>query len=98
MKRKSISGCVSFLCAAAFLHSDPLLNAQRLQSSAQDVNRSEIRKKQGLNPGENLLFNGWGLTPAGHHIPVSDLALKMIVSPDKKSLLAVHGGFNRHGV
>ncbi len=49
-------------------------------------------------PGTNLLFNGWGLTPAGQSTGISDLPLKMVVSPDKTSLMAVCGGFNKHGV
>src|SRR2546423_1540070 len=68
------------------------------QLPTQDVNQPELRKKQGLHPGEKLLFSGWGLTPAGRHIPVTDLALKMVIAPDNKFLIAVHGGFNQHGV
>jgi YVTN family beta-propeller protein len=29
---------------------------------------------------------------------VSDLALKLVIAPDQKRLVAVHGGFNQHGV
>ena len=65
---------------------------------AQDVNNPALRQTPGLRPGENLLFNGWGITPAGRHIPVSDIALKLVVAPDGKRLVAVHGGFNEHGV
>src|SRR5882762_4798428 len=88
--------CLVFLSMARF--QGPVLEAQERQASPQDVNAPEVRQRPGLHPGENLLFNGWGLTPAGRHVPVSDLPLKMLVTPDKKSLLAVHGGFNRHGV
>src|SRR3569833_2804823 len=35
-------------------------------------------------PKGNLLFNGWGLTPAGTHAEVSDLPLKMIIAPGGK--------------
>lgn len=49
-------------------------------------------------PGSNLLFNGWGLSPAGQSTDISDLPLKMIVSPDKTTLVVVSGGFNEHGV
>jgi YVTN family beta-propeller protein len=45
-----------------------------------------------------LLFNGWGVTPAGEHVPISDLALKLVVSPDKKMLLAASAGFNDTGL
>ena len=49
-------------------------------------------------PSTNLLFNGWGLTPAGTATAISDLPLKMVIAPDKKTLVTVSGGFNRHGV
>jgi YVTN family beta-propeller protein len=68
------------------------------QKSGFNVNAPEVRKQAGLKPGEHLLFNGWGLTPAGRHIAVSDLALKMVVAPDKRALVSIHGGFNEHGV
>jgi len=29
---------------------------------------------------------------------MSDLALKLVVAPDRKCLLAAHGGFNKHGL
>ena len=97
MKRKLLfCFCMVFLSAAGL--PGLLVRAQEPQTLRQDVNSSDVRKRQGLHPGENLLFNGWGLTPAGRHIPVSDLALKMLVAPDKRSLVVVHGGFNRHGV
>ena len=57
-----------------------------------------VRERSGLTPNANLLFNGWGMTPAGKHTTISDLALKMIVSPDKKMLLAVCAGYNDTGL
>ena len=64
----------------------------------EDVNSPELRARSGLLPNEHLLFNGWGVTPAGQHVPMSDLALKLVVAPDGKRLLAAHGGFNQHGL
>ena len=64
----------------------------------EDVNSPAVRERAGLLPNENLLFNGWGVTPAGRHVRISDMALKMIVSPDKKMLVAVSGGFNDTGL
>jgi DNA-binding beta-propeller fold protein YncE len=64
----------------------------------EDVNSAGLRARQGLQPNEHLLFNGWGVTPAGQHVPMSDLALKLVVAPDGKRLLAAHGGFNQHGL
>jgi YVTN family beta-propeller protein len=64
----------------------------------EDVNSAGLRARPGLLPNEHLLFNGWGVTPAGQHVPMSDLALKLVVAPDGKRLLAAHGGFNQHGL
>ena len=73
-------------------------DVQPVRQPSEDVNGPDVRLKTGLNPNQNLLFNGWGVTPAGEQVPVSDLALKLVVSPDKKRLVGVHGGFTRHGV
>jgi len=64
----------------------------------EDVNSPKLRETAGLAPGTNLLFNGWGVTPAGEHVTISDLALKLVVSPDKKMLLAASGGFSKTGL
>lgn len=64
----------------------------------EDVNSPELRARPGLQPGKNLLFNGWGVTPAGEQVSTTDLALKLVVAPDGKRLFAVHGGFNQHGL
>ena len=64
----------------------------------EDVNSAGLRARPGLQPDAHLLFNGWGVTPAGEHVPMSDLALKLVVAPDGKRLLAAHGGFNQHGL
>jgi len=45
-----------------------------------------------------LLFNGWNITPAGEQVPVSDLPLKMVVSPDGSTLVTVSGGFLKTGL
>jgi YVTN family beta-propeller protein len=72
--------------------------AEPVRAPNEDVNSPDLRARPGLRPNENLLFNGWGVTPAGEHVPMSDLALKLVVAPDSKRLVAVHGGFNRHGL
>ncbi|HVV73249.1 MAG TPA: SMP-30/gluconolactonase/LRE family protein, partial [Verrucomicrobiae bacterium] len=77
---------------------EPLPSSPSPRLPTQDVNSPALRAMPGLRPGENLLFNGWGISPAGHHIPVSDLALRLVVAPDQLRLIAVHGGFNEHGV
>ncbi len=49
-------------------------------------------------PGDGLLFNGWGLTPAGEQVDISDMPMKMIVAPDKKRLVTVSAGYNNEGL
>ncbi|HEY5909165.1 MAG TPA: YncE family protein, partial [Verrucomicrobiae bacterium] len=71
---------------------------QAVRGAEEDVNSTELRGRPGLRPNEHLLFNGWGVTPAGEHVGMSDLALKLVVAPDGKRLLAAHGGFNKHGL
>jgi len=51
-----------------------------------------------IQPRPDLLFNGWGFTPAGIHQSVSDLPLKMIIAPDGKAAVAVCAGFNKPGL
>ncbi len=69
-----------------------------VRQPADNVNDAAVRETPGLRPNENLLFNGWGITPAGEHVTVSDMPLKLIVSPDGKFLLAVSGGYNNTGL
>ncbi len=69
-----------------------------VRQPGEDVNSAAVRQRQGLRPDKNLLFNGWGVTPAGEQTQVSDLALKLVLTPDKKRVVAVHGGYNAHGV
>src|ERR1700690_2931626 len=70
-----------------------------VRKPGEDVNSPDMRNRQGLRPDEHLLFNGWGVTPAGKHVATAgDLALKMIIAPDHKRLVAVTGGFNHHGL
>src|SRR5438093_10202296 len=84
---------------AAFACTDvcPAADNSPVRQPTEDVNSPELRRKAGLQPNESLLFNGWGVTPAGDQVPVSDLTLKLVVSPDKKRLVAVNGGLGKHG-
>jgi YVTN family beta-propeller protein len=72
--------------------------ASNTRKSTEDVNAPEVRSRPGLQPGSGLLFNGWGITPAGTQTQVSDMPLKMIVAPDKKTMLALSGGFRNPGL
>ena len=69
-----------------------------VRKPADSVNDAAVREIPGLRPNENLLFNGWGITPAGEHVTLSDMPLKLVVSPDGKFLLAVSGGYNDTGL
>jgi len=44
------------------------------------------------------LPNGWKLTPAGKQIRTEDMVLGLSKSPDGKALIALHSGFNPHGM
>src|SRR6266850_5584514 len=57
-----------------------------------------VRGRPGLQPDSHLLFNGWGVTPAGSAVSISDLALKLLIAPDKKTVVAVSGGFRNPGL
>ena len=52
-------------------------------------------QRQHLTPNANLLFNGLGLTPAGQHVSISDMPMKMVIAPDRKAVVAVCAGFQR---
>ncbi|MCP4640761.1 MAG: beta-propeller fold lactonase family protein [bacterium] len=45
-----------------------------------------------------LLPNGWRITPVGKTIATEDLLLQMTPAPDGRSVVAVHGGYNPHGL
>ena len=64
----------------------------------EDVKSATFRTNPGLAPGGGLLFNGWGVTPAGEQVAISDMAVKMVLSPDKKTLLAASAGFSDTGL
>jgi YVTN family beta-propeller protein len=87
------------LCVAIAIASlEAAAQDQPVRQPDEEVNSAAVRERPGLRPNTNLLFNGWGVTPAGEQTIVSDLALKLVVAPDKKHLVAVHGGYTEHGV
>src|SRR5882672_1439770 len=69
-----------------------------VRKTTEDVNDAAVRGRPGLQPDSHLLFNGWGVTPAGSPVPISDLALKLLIAPDKKTVVAVSGGFRNTGL
>ena len=64
----------------------------------EDVNSATVRQRQHLAPNTNLLHNGWGLTPAGEHVPIGDMALKLVVAPDGKAVIALCAGYRHVGI
>jgi YVTN family beta-propeller protein len=44
------------------------------------------------------LPNGWRITPIGKAVATEDLILNVSVAPDKKAIVALHGGFNPNGL
>ena len=44
------------------------------------------------------LPNGWRLTPLGRGIHTEDMVLNVSVAPGRKSVVALHSGFNPHGL
>ncbi|HVV00803.1 MAG TPA: SMP-30/gluconolactonase/LRE family protein, partial [Verrucomicrobiae bacterium] len=77
-----------------FCHAAPATS--RLPS--EDVSSPVVRLRQHLTPDANLLFNGLGLSPAGTPVSIGDLPLKMVVAPDRKTVIAVCAGFKEVGV
>jgi YVTN family beta-propeller protein len=49
-------------------------------------------------PGGYALSNGWRITPLGKSIPTEDLVLNTVTSPDGRAVVALHGGYNPHGL
>jgi DNA-binding beta-propeller fold protein YncE len=46
-----------------------------------------------LGNGETLLPNGWRIHPAGRHLPIGDLPLAMVESPDGNFLVVTNNGY-----
>ena len=45
-----------------------------------------------------MLPNGWRLTPAGRHVVTDDYVLNLTPTPDGRSVVAMHCGYNPHGL
>src|SRR3954471_8013281 len=88
----------SLFLAPFFFTFLPAQTVSPTRGADEDVKSTEVRQRAGMVPGKNLLASGWGVTPAGEHVRISDLPLKMIVSPDKRMLVTVSGGFNDTGI
>ncbi|RPJ57340.1 MAG: phosphoesterase [Acidobacteria bacterium] len=95
-------GCAeraAIVTAPASASSTPATQAPLTRAPDEAVNDAAVRTRVGLLPSDTLLFNGWGITPAGRHVALSsDMPLKMIVSPDKRRLVIVGGFFRESGL
>jgi len=89
---------IGLLAVIASIVSQTFADGLPIRQTGEDINPPQFREQPGLKPDTNLLFNGWGVTPAGEQVAVSDLALKLVVAPDGKCVIATHGGYNQHGV
>jgi len=49
-------------------------------------------------PDGFALPNGWRITPLGKSIPTEDLVLDTLVTPDGRGVIALHAGYNPHGL
>jgi len=90
----------TLLLGAMITLSTLCIKAQQLptRKANEDVKSPSVRMRPGLAPNGNLLFSGWGITPAGRQLAVSDMTLKFVLSPDGKVLLAISGGYNDTGL
>ena len=53
------------------------------------------RRPGPLGRGVTQLPNGWRIAPAGRHIPIGDLPLNMVWSPDGRYLIVTNNGWSR---
>src|SRR5438093_4130015 len=97
-KQQSTCGLLFFTLFFAVTCSCAWSQPAAIRRPAEDVNDPEVRVRPGLQPNTNLLFSGWGVTPSGYHVPISDLALKLVIAPDRKTVAAVNAGFQDTGL
>src|SRR5258705_13965068 len=84
---RKVAIIVGALCAVASL---------RL---AAELSRKHAVANETESNGAKVLPNGWRITPAGKAIPLpGDMPLKMLFTPDGKSLLVNTGGWHDHTV
>jgi YVTN family beta-propeller protein len=88
----------TLLALAAFPYFSPAAQLLTTRSADEDVKSPSVRMRPGLMPKDGLLFDGWGVTPAGATVAISDMPLKFVISPDQKTLLAASGGYNDTGL
>ena len=82
------------LCFHEVLHANLLVSC--LVSSALAVCAAQ-NVPQSI-PGGYALPNGWRLTPIGKSIPTEDMVLSASAAPDGLAVVAIHAGYNPHGL
>lgn len=49
-------------------------------------------------PGGYFLPNGWRITPVGRAVHTNDTVLQVVNAPDGRAVIALHSGYNPHGI
>src|SRR5262249_34833363 len=88
----------SVLVLSCLISAATLFGQAATRLPSEDVNSQAVRTRQHLTPDTSLLFNGLGLSPAGQHVRISDMPLKMVIAPDRKAVVAVCAGYNEAGI
>src|SRR5450759_2102934 len=57
---------------------------------------AEAARRPGpIDQATTLLPNGWRIAPAGRHLPVGDLPLAFVASPDGRNLIITNNGYSK---
>jgi YVTN family beta-propeller protein len=83
IKNSALALLAGSLTLAGYLGMTPA--AQRAADAA--------RRPGSLEAGATLLPNGWRIAPAGRHLPVGDLPLSFVPSPDGRFLIVTNNGY-----
>src|SRR5580700_6760554 len=57
-----------------------------------------VAQTPGASPAGFDLPNGWRLTPTGKSLETSDMVLNATAAPDGQAVIAMHAGYNPHGL
>lgn len=102
-RAKQIFGllCLGLLCGTFCMP----LDAQEKSATDHAASPSRVVRRvpsplppKADEPGGFLLSNGWKVTPVGTHLPLGDLPLRVVVSPDGKFLVATNNGYSTQGL
>src|ERR1700740_3632012 len=56
---------------------------------------SDVERPGNVSKGVVLLPNGWRLASAGKHLPLDDLPMNMLESPDGNYLIVTNNGYSK---